>query len=194
MSTTWCKRPHRSSTALEHQQQLMEFLSHSPRAPEEPLQTMNPQLHADSVAQLATIIEKRYGPNPNWVTGLLNLWNESTHFVTCVIQSNSVGDVPIGKWGVRCCFRASDGDSPTGCRTGSLPSLPVRESGIIVIALRFDRTRPRHQWRRKWRPVRPPHAARGHSPLFTELGNAATVTLNCDMHYSSELTPITTCI
>lgn len=50
------------------------------------------------------IIEKRYGPNLIRVTGLLNLWNESTHSVTCfypIARLSSVGDVLIGKWGVQ---------------------------------------------------------------------------------------------
>lgn len=127
------------------------------------------------------IIEKRYGPNLIRVTGLLNLWNESTHSVTCfypIARLASVGDVLIGKWGVQLLSGVGP-PSPTNWRSGSLP---ICESGIIVIALRFDRRWPRQERRRKWQ--RPQSGSPVNAPLSAL--NLATVTLTCDMHYSAQ--------
>lgn len=99
--------------------------------------------------------------------------------VTWLLNSRSIRQV----CGTFCVERQArepvDLQPPTGLWTGSLP---ICESGIIVIALRHDRDR---LTRRKWRRPQPGsgrQASTRHCCL--NLGAVSAVTLTCDTRYS----------
>lgn len=113
----------------------------------------SPQLHADSVAQPGIthrnkIIEKRYGRNSitrhKRCNGTVKSRQAKREHLVVTWLPDSIQIVLFGKRVVLSASKRNAFESqwtsapPTGTRTGSLP---ICESGIIVIALQHDRDR-----------------------------------------------------